>query len=340
MSESVHNAAMTHARPTPSTLAVVVALASVYIIWGSTYLAIAYVVETLPPFLAAGARFLAAGGLLLAFLVAQDRWRRARGAEPLISRPRAIEWRTALIVGALLLLGGNGMVMVAEKTIPSGIAAVIIATVPIWMSVFDALLTRRAPSLLAMGGLLVGLVGVAILLLPSDGLAALDPVGIGLLVVATISWAAGSLYARRGPLPRNQLMGTGMEQFAGGLSLMLVAVIVGELGVLDVGAVSFESWVGLAYLIVFGSLLAFTAYVWLLNHVAVTTVSTYAYVNPVVAVALGMLFRGEELTPRTLLAAVLIIGAVVAMVSGRPRQSEEPARPPEAATLEPRDEAA
>jgi drug/metabolite transporter (DMT)-like permease len=322
-------------RPSPATLSVIVALTTVYIVWGSTYLAIAYVVETLPPFIAAGARFLAAGAMLGAFLLARDRWRRGRGAPASVQRPRLIEWRTALIVGSLLLLGGNGMVMVAEKTIPSGIAAVIIATVPIWMSVFDAALTRRRPSFLALGGLVVGLVGVAILLLPSEGFEALDPIGIGFLVVATISWAAGSLYARHGPLPHNQLMGTSMQQLAGGAALVVVALAVGELGELDLGTVSPESWLGLAYLVVFGSLIAFTAYVWLLNHVAVTTVATYAYVNPIVAVALGMLFRGEELTPRTLLAAALIIGAVVAMVSGRPREAEEPGPSPDVACLEP-----
>jgi drug/metabolite transporter (DMT)-like permease len=322
-------------RPAPATLSVILALTIVYVVWGSTYLAIAYVVETLPPFSAAGARFLAAGAMLGAFLLARDRWRRSGGAPASVQAPRLVEWRTALIVGALLLLGGNGMVMVAEKTIPSGIAAVIIATVPIWMSVFDAALTRRRPSYLALGGLTVGLVGVAILLLPEEGFDALDPLGIGLLVVATISWAAGSLYARHGPMPHNQLMGTSMQQLAGGASLVVVALAVGELGALDLGGVSPESWLGLAYLVVFGSLIAFTAYVWLLNRVAVTTVATYAYVNPVVAVALGMLFRGEELTPRTLLAAALILGAVVAMVTGRPREAEEPGPSPDVACLEP-----
>jgi drug/metabolite transporter (DMT)-like permease len=326
--------AMTPARPSPSVLPVAVALGTVYVVWGSTYLAIAYVVETLPPFLAAGARFLLAGGVLLAVIVARDGWRRRAGTGRL-TWPRAVEWRTAIIVGALLLLGGNGMVMVAEQTVPSGIAAVIIATVPIWMSVFDALLTRRAPSLLAVGGLLVGLAGVAILLLPSEGIDSIDPLGVGALVLATISWAAGSLYARRGPLPRNQLLATGMEQFAGGVSLFVVALAVGEVWRIDPGSVSTESLLALAYLVVFGSLVAFTAYVWLLNHVAVTTVATYAYVNPIVAVALGMLFRSEELSLRTALAAVLIIGAVVAMVSGRPRDAGEPGPSAEAPRLEP-----
>ena len=325
---------MTPGRPAPATLSVVVALGTVYVVWGSTYLAIAYVVETLPPFLAAGARFLLAGGMLVAFLLAQHQWRRQRGTPSSLPAPRLVEWRTALVVGGLLLLGGNGMVMTAEQTIPSGIAAVIIATVPIWMSLFDAVLTRRRPSALAVGGLVVGLVGVAILLLPTEGISALDPLGIGMLVLATISWAAGSLYARRGPLPSNQLLGTGMQQLAGGTLLVLVALAVGDVGRLDLAGVSTESWLGLAFLVVFGSLIAYTAFVWLLNNVAVTTVSTYAYVNPIVAVALGLLFRGESLTPRTLLAAALIIGAVVAMVTGRPKQAEDAGMAPEAAVVD------
>ena len=326
---------MTPSAGRPSTLAVAAALGTVYVVWGSTYLAIAFVVESMPPLLAAGTRFLVAGLTLIAFLVARERWRRQRGtAIEALRLPRIVEWRTAVVVGALLLLGGNGMVSIAEQTIPSGIAAVIIATTPIWLSVFDALLTRRMPSLLAIGGLVVGLVGVAILLLPSTGLDAFDPVGIGILVLATVSWAAGSLYARRGPLPPSQLLGTGMQQFAGGLLLLVAGVAIGEIGRFDPAAVTTSSLLGLAFLIVFGSLLAFTAYGWLLNHVAVTTVATYAYVNPVVAVVLGFAFRGETLTPRSLLAAGLIIGAVVAMVSGRPRDAEETGPSPDSATLE------
>jgi drug/metabolite transporter (DMT)-like permease len=319
---------------------VAAALGTVYVVWGSTYLAIAYVVESLPPLLSAGARFLTAGLMLITFIVARDRWRSARGPArgARMRWPRAVEWRTAFIVGTLLLLGGNGMVSVAEQTIPSGIAAVIIATTPIWLSVFDALLTRRMPSTLAIVGLLVGLVGVAILLLPSTGVASLNPAGIGILVLATVCWASGSLYARRGPLPANHLLGTGMEQLAGGLMLLAVGAAVGEIGAFDPAGVTTASLLGLAFLVVFGSLVAFTAYVWLLNHVAVTTVATYAYVNPVVAVALGVAFRHETLSVRSMLAAALIIGAVIAMVSGRPRAVEESGPSPEAAGLEPESE--
>jgi drug/metabolite transporter (DMT)-like permease len=324
----------------PSTLSVVVALGTVYVVWGSTYLAIAYVVETLPPLLAAAARFLVAGVALIAFVAAHQAWRRSRGATTSVGLPRLVEWRTAAIVGTLLLLGGNGLVSLAEQRIPSGIAAVMIATVPIWMSLFEAVLTRRAPSLLAIGGIGVGLIGAVILLLPSDGLDALDPLGVGLVAISAMTWAIGSLYARRGPLPRNALLGTGMEQLAGGVALAVAGLAIGEPGRMDLAHVSGSSLLGLAYLVVFGSLAAFTAYVWLLNHVPVTTVATYAYVNPVGAVGLGVLFRNEPLTPRTIVAAALIIGAVVAMVSGRPRDAEETGPVPEAGGLEQADDAA
>jgi drug/metabolite transporter (DMT)-like permease len=323
-----------------STLSVALALGTVYIVWGSTYLAIAYVVETLPPIMAGGVRFTVAGSLLLAFLLAQARWRRRRAPESRLTRPRLIEWRTAAIVGTFLLLGGNGLVSVAEQRIPSSIAAVIIATVPIWMNLGEAVMTRRMPSLLAIGGLGVGLVGVAILLLPSEGIDAIDPVGVVIVMCSALAWTAGSLYARRAPLPANQLMGSGMEQLVGGGVMLAVAVLLGEYASLEPGSVSTESLLGLAYLIVFGSLIAFTAYVWLLEHAPISTVATYAYVNPVVAVFLGVLFRDEPLTPRILLAAALIIGAVVAMVSGRPRGADEARQGAEVATLEAADDAA
>jgi drug/metabolite transporter (DMT)-like permease len=334
-----HNIAMPNSPGRSSALPVALALVTLYIVWGSTYLAIAYVVETLPPLLAAAARFLVAGGLIVGFLVVQDRWRLARGQGRTMTIPRLVEWRTAAIVGTLLLLGGNGLVSLAEQRIPSGIAAVMIATVPIWMSLFEAMLTRRAPSMLAVGGVAVGLAGAIILLLPTDGLDSLDPIGIGMMTVSAMAWATGSLYARRGPLPRNQLLGTGMQELAGGVMLAAVGLSIGEPGRTDLAHVSTASLLGLAYLIVFGSLVAYTAYVWLLHHAPVTTVATYAYVNPVVAVSLGILFRNEPMTPRMLIAAALIIGAVVAMVSGRPRLVDEPAAGSEAATLEPVDDA-
>ncbi|MGH2385989.1 MAG: EamA family transporter, partial [Candidatus Limnocylindria bacterium] len=234
-----------------------------------------------------------------------------------------------------LLLGGNGGVVLAELFIPSGIAAVVIATMPIWLAVFDAILSRRRPSGLVIGGLVAGIVGVAILLAPVEGIDNLDPRGIGLVIGAEISWAAGSLYARRAPLPRSQLLGTGLEMLAGGIVLVAAGSLLGEIGRTNVEAFSLRSLLALAYLTLFGSIVAFTAYTWLLANVPVSTVGTYAYVNPIVAVALGAILLSEPITPRTLIATVIILGAVVAMVSGRPRDTEESAPAPEAATLEP-----
>ena len=321
-------------RSRPSTAAVAVALLLVYVVWGSTYLGIAIMIETLPPLLAAGVRYAVAGALMLGALVAHARLR--RNAEPL-ERPTRAHWRSAFIVGTLLLLGGNGGVVLAELYIPSGIAAVLVATVPIWLALFDAILTRRRPSGLVVGGLLAGIVGVAILLAPLEELDGINPVGIGLVVLATISWAAGSLYARRAPLPRSALLGTGLEMLAGGVVLILAGSLLGEVGRTNFETFSVRSLVALLYLIVFGSLVGFTAYTWLLANVSVSTVGTYAYVNPIVAVALGAVILSEPLTPRTVVASVIIIGAVVAMVSGRPRDAEERGPSPGVAPLDPAD---
>ena len=303
----------------PSTLAVAAALLTVYIVWGSTYFAIAVMIQTLPPLLAAGIRFGIAGALVLGFLWLRERLSSPDG-EP-AERATWKQWRAAAIVGTLLLLGGNGGVVLSELFIPSGIAAVIVATTPIWLVVFDSALTRRRPSALAIGGIGAGLVGVAILLVPVDGLDAIDPLGVLLVLFAELSWAAGSIYARRAPLPRSGLLGTGMEMLAGGAALVIAGSLIGEIGRTDPSRFSVESLAAVAYLIVFGSILAFTAYTWLLAHVPVSTVGTYAYVNPIVAVALGAVFLSEPITPRTVLASVIIIGAVVAMVSGRPREA-------------------
>jgi drug/metabolite transporter (DMT)-like permease len=318
--------------PTTTTI---VALLIVYVVWGSTYLAMAVMIETMPPLLAAGARYGTAGILMLSAVAAHARFRRATTS---VERPTGTQWRAALIVGALLLLGGNGGVVLAELFIPSGMAAVIIATVPIWLAVLDAALTRRRPSRLVVGGLIAGIVGVAILLVPVEGIEGLDPVGVGLVVISALSWATGSIYARHAALPRSGLLATGMEMLAGGACLLVAGALIGEIGRTDLAAFSGESLVAWAYLVVFGSIIAFTAYTWLLHHVPVSIVGTYAYVNPIVAVGLGALILSEPITPRTLVAAIVIIGAVVAMVSGRPRETEEPGPAPEVACLEPEDE--
>jgi drug/metabolite transporter (DMT)-like permease len=211
---------------------------------------------------------------------------------------------------------------------------VLVATVPIWLAVFDAIATRRRPSALAIGGIVAGFAGVAILLAPVSGVESIDPLGVLLVLVAALSWALGSVYSRGAPMPRSALLGTGMEMLTGGAALFVAGGLLGEVGQIQPAAFSLSSLLALAYLIVFGSLVAFTAYVWLLGNVPVSTVGTYAYVNPIVAVALGALFRHEPITPRTLIAAVIIIGAVIAMVSGRPRRSAEAAPVPEAASVE------
>jgi drug/metabolite transporter (DMT)-like permease len=319
-------------RPQPSTAAVIGALLLVYVLWGSTYFGIAVMIETMPPLLAAGARYGLAGLIMLGVLVAQAR---LRPASPAVERPTLANWRAALIVGTLLLLGGNGGVVLSELFIPSGIAAVLIATVPIWLAVFDALLTRQRPNRLVIGGLVAGIAGVAVLLVPIEGLEGIDPLGVGLALGAAILWAAGSIYSRRANLPRSALLGTGMEMLVGGLVLVLAGSLLGEIGRTNVDAFSGRSVVAFAYLVIFGSIVGFTAYTWLLANVPVSTVGTYAYVNPIVAVALGAIFLSEPITPRTMIAAVIIIGAVVAMVTGRPRATEEPGPAPEVATLEP-----
>ena len=324
---------MTSANPSrPSTAAVAFALLIVYVVWGSTYFGIAVMIETLPPLLAAGVRYVVAGVLMLGAIAAYARFRRR--TEP-AERPAAVHWRSAFIIGTFLLLGGNGGVVLAEQYIPSGVVAVLIATMPIWLATFDAVLTRRRSSGLVIGGLVAGIVGVVILLAPGEGIDQLNPLGIGLAILAEISWAIGSLYARRAPLPRSQLLATGTEMLAGGIMLFAAGTLLGEIGRTHVEAFSLRSLVALAYLIIFGSIVAFSAYTWLLANVPVSTVGTYAYVNPIVAVALGAFFLSEPITPRMLIAVAIIIGAVVAIVSGRPRDVEAPEPVPDAARLEP-----
>lgn len=291
-----------------------VALLTVYVVWGSTYLAIAVMIDTLPPLVSAGVRFVTAGVLMLGAVVAWARWRRS--GTP-IERPTLVHWRTAAIVGTLLLLGGNGGVVLAELYIPSGIAAVLVATTPIWMAVIESILDRRRPSWVVIGGLVGGIVGVVILLAPVDPVSRIEPIGILLCLGAEIAWASGSIYAQRAPMPRSSPLATGMEMLAGGIALVGAGLLLGELGRTDLSAISLDSVLALAYLIAFGSIVAFTAYTWLLAHVPASTASTYAYVNPIVAVALGAILLSEPITPRTILATAIIVVAVVALVSGR-----------------------
>jgi drug/metabolite transporter (DMT)-like permease len=285
----------------PARWKVVVAFAAVYVVWGSTYLAIRFAIDTLPPFLMAGVRFLVAGAVLFGFA-------RLRGA----AWPSWAQWRSATLIGGMLLLGGNGGVVWAERTVPSGIAALLVASEPLWIVLLDWLPPRPArPSGRVLLGLGVGFAGVALLIAPWEaGAAAVDPVGAIVIVLAAASWAAGSLYSRRAELPRSPLLSTGTQMLAGGALLTLTGLGAGEAARFDPAAVSLGSVAALAYLIVFGSLVAFTAYVWLMRHVAAPKVATYAYVNPVIAVILGWLLAGEPIGARTLVAAAVILGAV------------------------------
>ncbi len=290
-------------QPAPSSLAIGAALLAVYIVWGSTYLAIRFAVQTMPPFLMASARFLIAGSVLYI-------WRRLKG-DP---APTKIEWRSAAIVGLCLLLGGNGGLVWAEQHVASSIAALLIGATPLWMALIDALRPHgQKPSVRTVLGIIIGFCGITLLINPTQvaGVESVDPLGAIVLLGAAFSWSAGSLYSRKAVLPASPLLGTAMEMLVGGAALLVFGVLVGDLRMLNVAAIAPAAWLGLGYLIVFGSWIGFTAYTWLLRVAPTPLVSTYAYVNPVVAVVLGFLIADEPLTARSLLATVIIVGAVV-----------------------------
>jgi drug/metabolite transporter (DMT)-like permease len=285
---------------------ILLAFGAVYVLWGSTYLAIRIGVETIPPFVLAGLRHSIAGVILYAWV---------RGTKR-AGRPEPRHWRSAALVGGLLLLGGNGLVTWAEQRVPSGLAALIVASVPLWMTLIDAALSRRRPHGVVLAGLAMGLSGIAFLAAPGRfaGGGHVDPLGAAALLTAALLWAAGSLVSRRVALPSSTLLATAMEMVAGGAILLTVAGLTGELSAFSLPAVSARSVLALGYLIVAGSLLGFSAYVFLLGATTPARVATYAYVNPVVAVFLGWLAAGESVTPRTLVAAAVIVSAVALII--------------------------
>jgi drug/metabolite transporter (DMT)-like permease len=286
----------------PSRGKVIAAFAAVYVIWGSTYLAIRYAIETLPPFLMASVRFLIAGALLYA-------WSMARSQRA----PTLHEWKAAVIVGGLLLLGGNGAVVWAEQTVPSGVAALLVAGTPCWMVLLDWLWKGAArPGGRTVTGLLLGFGGIALLVGPSafTGGEGIDPIGALVLLTGSLAWAIGSIYSRYAPRPHGALLSTGMQMLMGGLLLMLAGTVTGEWTRLDLSAVSVRSLLAVGYLIVFGAILGYSAYVWLLRVATAARVSTYAYVNPVVAVLLGWAIAGETFTLRMGVAAAIIVSGV------------------------------
>ena len=293
------------------------AFAAVYLVWGSTYLAIRFAVETLPPLLMAGARFVIAGGVLLLWARLQQ------GA----SRPTRRDWVTGLVGGALLLLGGNGAVVWAEQRVPSGIAALLVAIVPLWMVLLDWMRpTGRRPAAAVFLGLGMGLLGLALLIGPDAlrGEGEIDTMGAIVLLLGSLSWAIGSVYTQRAPRPSSANNGSGAQMLAGGLCLLVVALLGGEGARLDFGGASPRSLLAFLYLVTFGSLIGFTAYVYLLAHTTAAKAATYAYVNPVVAVLLGWAFAQEPITSRTLVAAAVILAGVAIITVARDSAERAP----------------
>ena len=283
-----------------SSLAIWSALSAVYLIWGSTYLAIRFTVETTPPFLSAAARFIISGGFLYL-------WRRLAG-DP---RPTSEQWRNASIIGIFLLVGGNGGVVWAAQYIPSSLAALLVATVPLWMILFDALRHGDKPGRTAFGGILIGFCGAVLLVRWTGNQASAAHLnGAVAVLAASCLWAIGSIYGKTAKLPASPLVTTGVEMLVGGGVLVLVAFVFGEFAAFDPSAVSPRSAAAWIYLTVIGPA-AFVSYAWLLRVAPIPLVATYSYVNPLVALLLGYFLGNEILTPRILLAATLIIGSVV-----------------------------
>jgi drug/metabolite transporter (DMT)-like permease len=301
-----------HPGATPSVTSIAAAFAALYLIWGSTYLAIRFAIETIPPFTMAGARFLSAG--LALYL-----WARARG----VPRPTSRQLRDGAIVGAFLLLGGNGAVVWAEQWVPSGLVALLVATVPLWMVLLDWIWAGAdRPRAGVWFGLGWGLVGVALLTGGMGGEAFQPRAWLGAIVIlfGSLSWAMGSIYTRTARVPAAPRMATAIQMLAGGLLLAALGGALGEWNGFEVQNVSPRSWAALAYLVVFGALVAYSAYIWLLGVTTAARVSTYAYVNPVVALILGWALADEPLSGRTAVAAGVILTAVMLLnrLGGRP----------------------
>lgn len=283
---------------------IVAAFLAIYLIWGTTFLAIRIAVETIPPFMMAGLRFFLAGGVMLPISL-------ARGGR----FPGLRHWRSAAIVGGLMLVGGIGLLSVAERRLPSGLAALVVATIPIWITLFEWLgFGGKRPSIRTFTGLGIGFAGVALLFVPArDTEGGKDDLGsMGIVFVGAMLFAIGSLYSRRAPLPEETRISTASEMLAGGFLLLLVSLFAGEPARLDVAAISMRSILALAYLTVFGSIVGYTAYLWLLKTVEPAKVGTNFYVNPVIAILVGGAVAGETVTlPMVIAAAVILLGVAV-----------------------------
>lgn len=297
-------------RPAPTWL-VATAFAAVYLIWGSTYLGIRIAIDSIPPLLMSGGRFLIAGLVLYPVM-------RLAGAAP----PTAIEWRHATMIGALLLLAGNGGVSWAEQTVPTNMVALLIAATPLWINLVDWLRPEgRRPRALVLVGLALGFVGVGFIVWSKNplGQSIVNPAGAGVLLFASVCWAVGSVWSRHVPRSDSALLTVAMQMIAGGLLLLVAGAGLGETQSLNWRAITTASAYAFFFLTIFGSLVGFTAYVWLLQVSTPQRVSTYAYVNPLIAVVLGWVVLDEALPQGALIAGGLIIAAVVAITSVKSR---------------------
>ena len=292
-------------------LKVWIALATIYVVWGSTFLAIAVVVRDLPPFLAMAMRHLAAGALVFAWVMV-----RRRESEPLGWK----QWGAAFVFGGALFLMGHGLLAWAQQEVPSGIAALLVGTIPLWFAILARIFLGERLGGRALAGLALGFAGLFLLVDPS-GEEGAEPVWALVIVLGALGWVAGSLYSQRSPLPKDTLLGAGMGMLAGGTLLLAVSGIRGEY---DDAAFTTDALLATAYMVVVGSLIGFSAYVWLLKTVPASTVSTYAYVNPVIAVFLGWAFNDESITSRTLVAGAAIVIGVALMVSRSVEKEPEP----------------
>jgi drug/metabolite transporter (DMT)-like permease len=297
----------------PNRLKLLAAFFAIYFVWGTTYLAIKYAIETIPPFMMMGIRALVAGTMLFV-------WGRLRGG----ASPTKRELPPLLLIGVLFFLFGHGVLAWAQKTVPSGVAALLIASEPVLLALFEPLVTREARMSKRTGmGMLFGLAGIAVLVVPQgfevENASLIGSIGI---LIGTCSWASGAVYARVAKLPRSPLITSGSQLLSGGISLIFVSVLLGEWTAFSFSQVTLRSWFGLAYLIVFGSVVTFSAYSWLLTVTTATRISTHTFVNPIVAVIVGWMFANEALTREMLIAAALIIISVY-LVLFRKKQPEE-----------------
>ncbi len=289
----------------------IVAFAAVYLIWGSTYLGIRFAIDTIPPFIMCGMRFVIGGVMMLV-------WARVQNG----AWPTKDELRNAAVIGTLMMVGGTGAVTWAEQMVPSGLTALMVGTVPLWIVFFDWLSPHGTrPTWLMIVGLVIGSIGVGVLIAPGHfaGADHLDPIGAAVLVLACGSWAYGSIKSRHAILPKSQTMSIGVQLLVAGGVLLVLSTFSGEWGKLDLAHVSAKSTIALLYLAIIGSL-AFVSYLWLIKAAGPAKAATYAYVNPVVAVLLGSTLGGEPLALRTLLSALIIIAAVVVIITAKSRQ--------------------